>query len=86
MVKDIKIIVIGGSAGSYNVVRKILSSIPEDFPLPIILCLHRLKDFRNGFAESLNLDSKLMVIEPLDKSDVKSGFVYPGTGKLSYAY
>jgi two-component system chemotaxis response regulator CheB len=76
MVKDIKIIVIGGSAGSYNVVRKILSSIPEDFPLPIILCLHRLKDFRNGFAESLNLDSKLMVIEPLDKSDVKSGFVY----------
>lgn len=76
MVKGIKIIVIGGSAGSYNVIKKILLSLPADFPLPIVLCLHRLKDVRNGFVESLNLGSKVTVREPEDKDPVKPGFVY----------
>lgn len=73
---DIKVIVIGGSAGSYNVVRKILASIPSDFPLPVILCLHRLRDVRNGFAESLNIDSNLPVREAQDKDALKPGCVY----------
>jgi two-component system, chemotaxis family, protein-glutamate methylesterase/glutaminase len=76
MTEDIRIIVIGGSAGSYNVVRKILLSLSESFPLPVILCLHRLKDTRNGFVESLNLGSRVPVIEPHDKDLLKSGFVY----------
>jgi two-component system chemotaxis response regulator CheB len=76
MIEDIKIVIIGGSAGSFNVVKKILSSIPENFPLPVILCLHRLKDIRNGFVESLNIDSKIPVIEPFDKDQVKAGFAY----------
>jgi len=76
VLEDIRIVVIGGSAGSYNVVRKILSSISETFPLPIILCLHRLKDTRNGFVESLNLVSKVPVIEPHDKDLLKAGFIY----------
>ena len=76
MTEDIKIVIIGGSAGSYGVVKKILSSVPENFPLPLILCLHRLKDVRNGFAESLNIDSKVPVIEPADKDTLKAGFAY----------
>ena len=76
MIRDIKIIVIGGSAGSYSVVKRILSSISERFELPVVLCLHRLKDVRNGFAESLNIDSRIPVIEPLDKTDIRPGIVY----------
>jgi two-component system chemotaxis response regulator CheB len=76
LVKDIRIIVIGGSAGSFNTVRKILSSLREKFPLPIILCLHRLKDVRSGFVESLNIDSRLPVVEPLDKDPIKAGFAF----------
>ncbi len=74
--KNIRIIVIGGSAGSYNVVGKILASIPANFSLPVVLCLHRLKDVRNGFVESLNINSHLVVKEPFDKEPVKSGYVY----------
>lgn len=73
---EIRIIIIGGSAGSYNVVRKILASLPANFPLPIVLCLHRLRDVRKGFAESLNIDSKLPVREPDDKEKITPGFVY----------
>lgn len=73
---DIEVIVIGGSAGSYSVVRKILSSLPHDFPLPLIMCLHRLRDIRNGFAESLNIDSTLPVREVQDKDALRPGCVY----------
>ena len=48
-----KVVVIGGSAGSFQVVVRILQSLPSSFSLPLILCLHRLKHVRTGFEESL---------------------------------
>ncbi len=69
-------VVIGGSAGSFQGITKILSSIPEGFPLPIIMCLHRLKHVRNGFIEALSIKSVKPVIEPYDKEGIKKGKVY----------
>lgn len=69
--KTYKAIVLGGSAGSFQPVVKILSSIPSDFSLPIILCLHRLKHVRNGFAEALSIKSVKTVVEPHDKAIIK---------------
>ncbi len=73
---DYKIIVIGGSAGSFSVVGRILSGIRQDFPLPIVVCMHRLKHIRSGFVESLNDRSTLPVVEPYDKDAIESGRVY----------
>ncbi len=69
-------VVIGGSAGSFQGITKILSNIPESFPLPIIMCLHRLKHVRNGFMEALSIKSVKPVIEPYDKEGIKKGKVY----------
>lgn len=66
-------IVIGGSAGSFASIRKILEVIAKDFNIPIMMCLHRLKNKREGFAETLNFFSKLEVIEPQDKSIIQKG-------------
>jgi two-component system chemotaxis response regulator CheB len=74
--KNIKYIVIGGSAGSFRVVIKLLSQIPKDFPLPIILCLHRLKHVRSGFVEALELKSNMPIVEPHDKMHISSGNIY----------
>jgi two-component system chemotaxis response regulator CheB len=71
-----KAIVIGGSAGSFQGITKLLSHVPKDFPLPIIMCLHRLKHVRNGFIEALSIKSIKEVIEPCDKESVKRGNVY----------
>ncbi|WP_430812491.1 MULTISPECIES: chemotaxis protein CheB [unclassified Carboxylicivirga] len=71
-----KAVVIGGSAGSFSVVSKMLSQLREDFPLPIIICLHRLKHIRSGLVESIRLKSKLDVIEPDDKQQIVAGKVY----------
>ncbi|MEQ9438351.1 MAG: chemotaxis protein CheB [Cyclobacteriaceae bacterium] len=71
-----KAILIGGSAGSFQGVTKILSSLPKEFSLPIILCLHRLKHVRNGFEEALSIKSTKPVTEPIDKESIKKGGVY----------
>jgi len=71
-----KAIVIGGSAGSFQGITKILSQLPKTFPLPIIMCLHRLKHVRNGFVEALSIKSVFPVVEPCDKEQIKKGGVY----------
>ena len=82
MVKEIhltdkyKAVVIGGSAGSFQPMVQILSSIPREFPLPIFLCLHRLKHVRHGFVEALSIKSQKDIIEPMDKESIKRRVVY----------
>jgi two-component system chemotaxis response regulator CheB len=71
-----KAVVIGGSAGSFQGVVKILSKLPKGFPLPIIMCLHRLKHVRHGFVEALSIKSVAQVTEPYDKEQIKKGSVY----------
>ena len=71
-----KAVVIGGSAGSFQGITRILSGISTGFPLPVILCLHRLKHVRNGFMEALSIKSKKPVDEPYDKESIKRGKVY----------
>ncbi|MGB0523815.1 MAG: chemotaxis protein CheB [Flammeovirgaceae bacterium] len=69
-------IAIGGSAGSFQPVTNLLAKLPKDFPLPIFLCLHRLKHVKHGFVEALSIKSSKPVAEPEDKEPVKKGHVY----------
>lgn len=69
-------VVIGGSAGSFQAVNKILAELPKEFPLPVFMCLHRLRHVRNGFVEALSIKSSKPVVEPYDKESVKRGQVY----------
>lgn len=68
----IEAIVIGGSAGSFPVICSILESLPNDFEIPILLVLHRLKTVRNGFKEALSIKSKVQISEPTDKYKIKN--------------
>jgi two-component system, chemotaxis family, protein-glutamate methylesterase/glutaminase len=74
--EDYKAIIIGGSAGSFQIVTRIIASLPANYPLPIIMCLHRLKHVRSGFVEALSIKSKMPIIEPLDKEPIKAGRIY----------
>jgi len=71
-----KAVVIGGSAGSFQVLTKILSSLPKTFNIPVLLCMHRLKHVRSGFLEALSIKSNLPIIEPDDKEQIKPGKAY----------
>ena len=71
-----KAVIIGGSAGSFQVITKILHALPSNYPLPIILCLHRLKHVRSGFVEALSIKSGISILEPEDKEMIKPGKAY----------
>jgi two-component system chemotaxis response regulator CheB len=71
-----KYIIIGGSAGSFQTVTRILSSLPKSFNLPVFLCLHRLKHVRAGFVEALSIKSNIKVIEPDDKEFIRQHKAY----------
>lgn len=74
--KKYKAVIIGGSAGSFSVVSKILSKIDPGFPVPIIICMHRLKHVRSGLVEGLNMRSKIKVVEPDDKERIEGNRAY----------
>ena len=69
-------LIIGGSAGSFQIITRILNSLNSDFPIPVLLCLHRLKHVRSGFVEALSLKSNIPVTEPYDKEQLKAGRAY----------
>jgi two-component system chemotaxis response regulator CheB len=71
-----KAVVIGGSAGSFQGVVRILQALPSGFALPIVMALHRLKHVRNGFVEVLSLKSNMPVIEPEDKESIRKSTAY----------
>lgn len=71
-----KHIIIGGSAGSFQSVIKILESLPKNYPHSIMLVLHRLKHVRKGFVEALRIKTKVPVSEPMDKEIIENSHVY----------
>lgn len=71
-----KALIIGGSAGSFQIVIRILELFRPDLPIPVFLCLHRLKQVRKGFEETLNYNASLPVREPMDKENIRPGKIY----------
>lgn len=71
-----KIIIIGGSAGSFKIVAQILASIHSNYRFPIIICTHRLRNLRSNFTEVLSINSKIRVKEVFDKEKISGSTAY----------
>jgi two-component system chemotaxis response regulator CheB len=69
-------LVIGGSAGSFKIIIRLLEKLSGNLSLPVFLCLHRLKQVRRGFEETLGNVSTLPLTEPFDKEAIKAGNLY----------
>lgn len=69
-------IVIGGSAGSMPVISEILATLPVNFPLPVIVCIHRMRNHIKGFVETFSTNCNLKVVEPDDKEPICNSKVY----------
>jgi len=74
--RNYKALVIGGSAGSFQGIVHILSVLPAQLKFPVFLSLHRLKHVRAGFEEALAIKSKLPIVEPYDKENIRAGKTY----------
>lgn len=76
--KHYELIVIGASWGGLEALSTILSPLPRDFPLPILIVQHRQRNRLGSefFTEVLNRRCQLNVLEPDDKELIEAGNIY----------
>jgi two-component system chemotaxis response regulator CheB len=68
-----ELIVIAASTGGPVALQQLLSKLPGDFPVPIVITQHMPKDFTSSFAKRLDSLSALSVIEGEEGMDLKAG-------------
>lgn len=74
-------VVIGGSAGSWEPMTDILSRLPVDYPLPLIIVLHVHSEQSEHFSDHFSHHCALSIAQARDKAAVRPGevtFAPPG--------
>ncbi len=69
-------VVIGVSAGGFKALHTLLSGLPENFSIPVIIVQHRLAYSDNYLVTSLNKLCCLSVKEADEKEKIKPGTIY----------
>lgn len=75
-VKNAEILLIGCSTGGFSIIYDLVLNFPENFPLPVLIVIHRGRKYKSFIEERLNLNSKLKVKMAEDKEQIKKGIVY----------
>lgn len=71
-----KAVVMGASTGGGEVLGGILSLLPRDYALPILIVQHLHSSDAGGFSQSLQRSTPLRVLTPCDKQVIEPGAVY----------
>ncbi|MBF0381588.1 MAG: chemotaxis protein CheB [Magnetococcales bacterium] len=74
--KPIKLIVVGTSLGGFNALRTILSPLPADFPIPILVVRHHSAQSDDYLIRVLNQESQLKIQFAEDRDIPAPGNVY----------
>lgn len=69
-------LIIGGSAGSLDVLLKVLPELQAALPFPIIIVLHRKPGKENMLVDLLNTKTPLTVKDIEEKEMLKPGIIY----------
>jgi two-component system chemotaxis response regulator CheB len=81
----IQLVAIGASTGGPVAVQAILSNLPRDFALPIVVAVHMPSSFTAAYAERLNRVSAIEVREARDREPLTPGcaLIAPGGKQLT---
>jgi two-component system chemotaxis response regulator CheB len=74
------IVAIGTSTGGPRALHTVISSIPKEFPAPILIVQHMPPKFTASLANRLNAHSAIEVIEATDGMMIESGKAYLAKG------
>jgi len=75
-IKNAEILVMGCSAGGFSIIYDLVLNFPNNFPLPVLIVIHRSSKYKSFIEEQLNLNGKLKVKMAEDKEQMKRGVVY----------
>ncbi|HTZ18879.1 MAG TPA: chemotaxis response regulator protein-glutamate methylesterase [Dissulfurispiraceae bacterium] len=78
------IVAIGTSTGGPRALQEVITVLPKDFPVPIVIAQHMPPNFTGPFAERLNQQSSIEVKEAAEGDILKPGLVLlaPGRGHM----
>ncbi len=68
-----KLVIFGTSTGGPVAIQKVLTALPANFPLPILIVQHMPKTFTGAFAERLNQQCQIQVREAKDGDRLERG-------------
>lgn len=68
--------VVGTSIGGLRALQTLLSGLPDEFPVPLVVVQHRGKDSEAGLCDYLARSSRLTISEPDDKESILPGRAY----------
>jgi two-component system, chemotaxis family, protein-glutamate methylesterase/glutaminase len=78
--KHYKVVAIGTSTGGPVALQRIITALPANFPLPILLIQHMPAAFTGAFAQRLNSLAKIEVCEAKDNDVLRPGVAYLAPG------
>ncbi len=76
LIKSCKVMLIGGSTGSINVLLKLLPDLPFPLPFALIIVVHRKNTADSTLAELLALKTAVPLKEVDDKDVLLPGHIY----------
>ena len=69
-------VVIGASTGGLKSLKTILSGLRSDFPMAVVITIHRHPDSDDHFERLLDADCQVPVKQAVEKETAKGGVVY----------
>jgi two-component system, chemotaxis family, protein-glutamate methylesterase/glutaminase len=73
---DYQLVIIGGSAGSFDVLLRLVARLRTDLSMPVVMVVHRKLDNDSLMEELLANRSTLPVKEAEDKDELKPNVIY----------
>lgn len=77
---DIRLVAIGVSTGGPVALQRVLTQLPENFPVPILVVQHMPGSFTPAFAQRLDQACKIRVKEAADGDVLQPGCAYIAPG------
>lgn len=78
--KKINAVVIGASTGGPKALYKVVTELPLDIGVPVFIVQHMPVGFTKAFAERLNSNSRVKVVEAKEGENVEKNVVYIAPG------
>jgi two-component system chemotaxis response regulator CheB len=76
----VAIVAIGASTGGPNALSVLLSQLPADFPVPIVIVQHMLATFTRHFADRLASQCRIKIVEATAGEPLEPGQAYIARG------
>lgn len=71
-----KVLLLGGSAGSFKLLFRLVKLFPHDFNKTIIIVIHRKKNFFSEIEKLFGENSRMLLREISDKDEIEANAIY----------